>query len=75
MANTLGRRIAAARAARKRTLQSVADEMEKAKSTISQWENDIYEPSLEDIKRLACTLDVNHNWLAFGEGNERRPHP
>ncbi|MFC6592376.1 helix-turn-helix transcriptional regulator [Deinococcus lacus] len=67
MGETLGRRMAIARAAQKKTLQGVADEMDKAKSTISQWENDIYQPSLKDIARLASVLNVNQNWLAFGD--------
>lgn len=65
---TLGRRIAMARAGSKRTMQSVADALGCAKSTISHWENDQAEPSLNDINRLSAELGVSQFWLAFGEG-------
>lgn len=68
MTLTLGRRIAMARAGAKRTMQSVADALGCAKSTISNWENDLAEPSLTDIRRLSAELCVNQNWLAFGDG-------
>lgn len=68
MTLTLGRRIAMARAGTKRTMQSVADALNCAKSTISNWENDQAEPSLLDIQRLSTELNVNQNWLAFGDG-------
>lgn len=68
MKPSLGRRIAMARVGAGMTMQALADALSRAKSTISHWENDLAEPSLEDISRISSTLYVNQNWLAFGEG-------
>ena len=66
---TFGRRLAMSRAALKLTMEGVAEAVGKTKATVSNWENDEHQPSLEDIQRLATTLCVNQNWLAFGEGS------
>lgn len=65
---TFGRRLAMSRAALKLTMEGVAEAVGKAKATVSNWENDEYQPSLEDTQRLAVALCVSQNWLAFGEG-------
>lgn len=68
MKPTLGRRLAMARVGAGMSMQAVADALGKAKSTVSAWENDQTEPSLQDIRRIAVALCVNQNWLAFGDG-------
>lgn len=70
---TFGARLKYARERAKLSQEELAQRLGKdARQTVGRWERDKFEPSLNEIVRLAVILDVDRNWLAFGDG---APHP
>ena len=59
----IGKRLKKARELKKMTQQEVADETDIARTTLSKIENDIYEPSIEQLRKLIELYNVNANWL------------
>lgn len=59
----IGKRLKKARELKEMTQQEVADETDIARTTLSKIENDIYEPSIEQLKKLIELYNVNANWL------------
>lgn len=59
----IGERLKKARELKEMTQQEVADETDIARTTISKIENDIYEPSIEQLRKLIELYNVNANWL------------
>ncbi|TMV49541.1 helix-turn-helix transcriptional regulator [Paenibacillus mesophilus] len=51
------------RKARKMTQKQLADKLNVAKSTISQYENNINEPDLKTVVKLAELFDVTIDYL------------
>ncbi|WP_051663151.1 XRE family transcriptional regulator [Alicyclobacillus macrosporangiidus] len=67
----LGSRIRKMRQANKMTQQQLADRLGLAKSTISQYENDINEPDADTLRRLSETLGCTADYLL---GRTDDPH-
>lgn len=59
----IGKRLKKARELKEMTQQEVADETDIARTTLSKIENDIYEPSIEQLRKLIELYNVNANWL------------
>lgn len=59
----IGKRLKKARELKEMTQQEVADETNIARTTLSKIENDIYEPSIEQLRKLIELYNVNANWL------------
>ena len=59
----IGKRLKKARELKEMTQQEVADESDIARTTLSKIENDIYEPSIEQLRKLIELYNVNANWL------------
>ena len=66
--NTLGRRIAMARAGASLTMEQLGSALGKAKASVSYWEKGRNEPSLDDLIQIAVVTGVSREWLAFGDG-------
>lgn len=63
----IGRRIAAARAARGLSLQQVADKLDVSKATIGHWETGARAIKHGDLARLCKLLAVSADLVLFGE--------
>ena len=59
----IGKRLKKARELKEMTQQEVADETDIARTTLSKIENDIYEPSIEQLRKLIELYNVNANWI------------
>lgn len=59
----IGKRLKKARELKEMTQQEVADETNIARTTLSKIENDVYEPSIEQLRKLIELYNVNANWL------------
>ncbi|RXZ84300.1 XRE family transcriptional regulator [Paenibacillaceae bacterium] len=59
----LGERLRSLRKERKMTQEQLASFLNAVKSTISQYENNINEPDIETIKKLADCFDVSVDYL------------
>lgn len=59
----IGKRLKKARELKEMTQQEIADETDIARTTLSKIENDIYEPSIEQLRKLIELYNVNANWL------------
>ena len=59
----IGKRLKKARELKEMTQQEVADETDIARTTLSKIENDIYEPSVEQLRKLIELYNVNANWI------------
>lgn len=59
----IGKRLKKDRELKEMTQQEVADETDIARTTLSKIENDIYEPSIEQLRKLIELYNVNANWL------------
>lgn len=59
----IGKRLKKARELKEMTQQEVADETNIARTTLSKIENDIYEPSIEQLRKLIELYNVNANWI------------
>ena len=59
----IGKRLKKARELKEMTQQEVADETDISRTTLSKIENDIYEPSIEQLRKLIELYNVNANWL------------
>ena len=59
----IGKRLKKARELKEMTQQEVADETNIARTTLSKIENDIYEPSIYQLRKLIELYNVNANWL------------
>ncbi|OEH86215.1 hypothetical protein BHU72_11810 [Desulfuribacillus stibiiarsenatis] len=68
----LGQRLRGLRKLKKMTQQDIADKMSLAKSTISQYENNINEPDNEMINKLADFFEVTVDYLL---GRTDNPSP
>lgn len=71
--STLGSRIAEARNRCEISQAQLARTLKKAQGTIGQWETNDREPDLATIRRIARTLDVQPEWLAWGAGGGPAP--
>ena len=63
----IGTRIASLRKNKKMTQQDLAKYIYVADKTISSWELNRTEPSLEDIIKLSKVLDCNASYLIYGD--------
>lgn len=63
----IGTRIANLRKNKKMTQQDLASYLCVADKTISSWELNRTEPSLEDIIKLSKVLDCNASYLIYGD--------
>lgn len=59
----LGDRLKEARKRKNITQEELATMCKVAKTTVSNWENNITEPPYETLKNLARILDVSIHWL------------
>ena len=59
----IGKRLKKARELKEMTQQEVANETDIARTTLSKIENDIYEPSIEQLRKLIELYNVNANWI------------
>lgn len=57
------------------TQQEIADKMKVTGVTVGRWENNVKEPDLATIDRLAAVLEVSPAWLAFGIEPNGNPVP
>ncbi|MBT8141872.1 MAG: helix-turn-helix domain-containing protein [Gammaproteobacteria bacterium] len=69
---SIGERMAYARKEKKLNQKDLATHLGVTRGSISQYENGIIEPSLENLDRTARFLDVSFEWLAFGRGLQDR---
>ena len=63
----IGTRIASIRKNKKMTQQDLAKYIYVADKTISSWELNRTQPSLEDIIKLSKVLDCNASYLIYGD--------
>ena len=66
----LGDRIKEARKAKKLTQKELADIIGVRNSSISDWENNLHSPNVEQVKQLCEALNVDPNRL-YGESEAR----
>jgi transcriptional regulator with XRE-family HTH domain len=64
--NTMGGRITWARIRKELRQEDVAEKLGKSRATIVQYEKDNIMPPIPEVVRLADTLDVSPEFLAFG---------
>jgi transcriptional regulator with XRE-family HTH domain len=64
---TLGKRLRFARLLRDKRQKDVAEALNVARSSLSHWEKDAYEPSLKEISAIASYLSVSAVWLTHGQ--------
>lgn len=69
--NTFGDKISYLRKCKQKTQDEVAVAVGTTKSTISKYERNLVEPTLESAKNLADYFMVSLDWLA--EGNDYEP--
>lgn len=70
---TFGARLKYARERAKLSQDELAQRLGKAaRQTVGRWERDGFEPTLDEIVKLADICKVDRNWLAFDDGV---PHP
>lgn len=63
-------RILCSRKDKKLSQQALADMIGVSRSALAQWETSMSSPSLENLRKMAKTLDVSFEWLATGRGNQ-----
>ena len=66
--NTLGSRILRLRKEKKLTQASVAKASGVSTASVTQWEQDAYQPRGESLIALAKVLNCDVNWLLHGQG-------
>jgi transcriptional regulator with XRE-family HTH domain len=66
MKSTFGQRLYELRYALQLTQQELADKCCTSQAQIFKWENDLRDPKLSSILRLAKVLKTTPEWLAFG---------
>jgi transcriptional regulator with XRE-family HTH domain len=64
--STMGGRIAWARIRKELRQEDVADRLGKSRATVVQYEKNNIMPPIPEVERLAATLDVSPEFLAFG---------
>ncbi|AHG92103.1 hypothetical protein J421_4636 (plasmid) [Gemmatirosa kalamazoonensis] len=64
------RRQKAAREGRDYTQAALAQDASVAPVSVSRYESNVQEPSLELIQRMAAVLGVSPGWLAFGDEDD-----
>ena len=72
---TIGERMAYARKEKKLNQEDLANHLNVTRGSISQYENGIIDPSLENLDQTAKLMDVSFEWLAFGRGLQNRIAP
>lgn len=70
MEERLGERLRRRRKECKLSQQQVADQLNLAKSTISQYESNTNEPDADTLARLARIYHVSIDWLVTGDSSE-----
>ena len=69
---SIGERMAYARKQKMLNQQVLADHLGVTRGSISQYENGIIDPNLNNLDQAAKLLDVSFEWLAFGRGLQNR---
>ena len=69
---SIGERMAYARKQKMLNQQVLADHLGVTRGSISQYENGIIDPNLNNLDLAAKLLDVSFEWLAFGRGLQNR---
>lgn len=69
---TTGERIKAARKQVGMTQAELAQKLGISYVGVSQWENDLRNPKIETLQRIAAALGVDVNWLMNGQTLEQR---
>ena len=69
---SIGERMAYARKQKMLNQQVLADHLGVTRGSISQYENGIIDPNLNNLDVAAKLLDVSFEWLAFGRGLQNR---
>lgn len=70
--DTIGERIIFLREEREISQKALAIEIGITATTLSRYENGIYEPKAEIIRRLAVALNTTSDWLMHGFPQARR---
>lgn len=63
-------RILCSRKDKKLSQQALADLIGVSRSALAQWETSMSSPSLDNLRKMAETLEVSFEWLATGRGNQ-----
>ena len=66
---TVGQRIKEIRKSKKMTLDELSASSKILKSSLSSWENDKYQPTMDGLIKLAKGLDVTIDYILGGETN------
>jgi len=64
----IGRKIVEARQEKNLTQKQLAEILQVPRNTLSRWENDINEPSVEMIRNISIALETEPNFF-FGFGD------
>lgn len=62
---TFGEKIKKARNERKMTQKTLAETLNVAESSISDWEHDRHKPDVDTLKLLCETLEISADYLLF----------
>lgn len=65
----IGQRIAQARAAADLTQTALSKHIGVTRSSVSQWESEVTEPTPENLRAIAMQTEVNYDWVATGRGS------
>ncbi len=67
---TLTIRLIKARREKRLSQQALAGLIGVSRSALAQWETDMSRPSLDNLRKMAKTLDISFEWLATGRGSQ-----
>lgn len=68
-APTVADRLRAARAARGVSQSGLAKALKLSRGAVGQWEMDVTQPNMKNLRAAAVILGVDVDWLASGRGN------
>lgn len=74
VAMTMGERIRQARRAFGWSQLKLASELKVKRPSVTQWETNVTEPSVENLVKLSTTLGVSVSWIVSGEGEGPVPY-